>query len=71
MIRTSELKIWICHSFIWNRDAIIISVLDTFTSLLAGCVIFSVLGAMANEKGVEIKDVVTSGMQWIWMNDHF
>nr|XP_027199269.1 sodium-dependent nutrient amino acid transporter 1-like [Dermatophagoides pteronyssinus] len=44
-----------------NKDAIIISVLDTFTSLLAGCVIFSVLGAMANEKGVEIKDVVTSG----------
>ncbi|OTF79362.1 sodium/chloride dependent amino acid transporter-like protein, partial [Euroglyphus maynei] len=43
------------------NDAIIISVLDTFTSLLAGCVIFSVLGTMANEKGVEIKDVVTSG----------
>lgn len=48
------------------RDAIIISVLDTFTSLLAGCVIFSVLGTMANEKGVEIKDVVSSGMcNWI------
>ncbi|XP_046909992.2 sodium-dependent nutrient amino acid transporter 1-like isoform X1 [Dermatophagoides farinae] len=44
-----------------NKDAIIISVLDTFTSLLAGCVIFSVLGTMANEKGVEIKDVVSSG----------
>lgn len=43
------------------RDCIIISLLDTFTSLLAGCVIFAVLGNMAYENGEDIKDVVTGG----------
>ncbi|GFR29893.1 hypothetical protein TNCT_621241, partial [Trichonephila clavata] len=40
------------------RDAIIISFLDTFTNVLAGCVIFSVLGTLAHEKGVPISEVV-------------
>ncbi|GFX51892.1 sodium-dependent nutrient amino acid transporter 1 [Trichonephila clavipes] len=40
------------------RDAIIISFLDTFTNVLAGCVIFSVLGTLAYEKGVPISEVV-------------
>ncbi|KAF7488279.1 Sodium-dependent nutrient amino acid transporter 1 [Sarcoptes scabiei] len=44
-----------------GRDAIIISVLDTFTSLLAGCVIFAVLGSMSFQKGIDIKDVVSKG----------
>ncbi|GFS82946.1 sodium-dependent nutrient amino acid transporter 1, partial [Nephila pilipes] len=39
-------------------DAIIISLLDTFTNVLAGCVIFSVLGTLAYEKGVPISEVV-------------
>ena len=44
-----------------NRDCIIISVLDTVTSLLAGCVIFAVLGSMAHENGETIEDVVRGG----------
>ena len=42
-------------------DCIIISVLDTVTSLMAGCVIFAVLGTMAKNSGKNIDDVVTSG----------
>ena len=44
-----------------NSDAIIISVLDTFTSLLAGFVIFAVLGAMAHSNNVSVDSVVTAG----------
>lgn len=36
------------------RDAMIVSVLDTVTSIIAGLVIFSVLGAMAHELGVKV-----------------
>jgi len=44
-----------------NRDALIISFADTGTSLLAGTVIFSILGHLSEELGVEVKDVVKSG----------
>ncbi|XP_054169164.1 sodium-dependent nutrient amino acid transporter 1-like [Oppia nitens] len=43
------------------RDAIIIAVLDTCTSLLAGCVIFSNLGHLAKVMDKDIKDVVEGG----------
>jgi len=43
------------------RDALIISVADTLTSLLAGFVIFSILGNLAFELQVPVKDVVDSG----------
>ncbi|XP_074605414.1 sodium-dependent nutrient amino acid transporter 1-like isoform X1 [Brevipalpus obovatus] len=39
------------------KDVIIISVIDTISSLLAGCVIFSVLGSMAFERGVDVSEV--------------
>lgn len=44
-----------------NRDCLIISLLDTGTSLLAGCVIFAVLGNMAYENNESIEDVVKDG----------
>lgn len=37
------------------RDAMIVSVLDTVTSIIAGLVIFSVLGAMAHELNVKVR----------------
>lgn len=45
----------------FNRDAMVVSVLDTATSLISGLVIFSVLGAMSHELGVPVKDVVKGG----------
>ena len=44
-----------------SRDALIISFADTGTSLLAGTIIFSILGHLAHELDVDIKDVVKSG----------
>ncbi|KAK7792946.1 hypothetical protein R5R35_008084 [Gryllus longicercus] len=43
------------------KDALITCVVNTFTSLLAGCVTFSILGYIAQEKGVNVGQVVTSG----------
>merc|ERR1711902_411022 len=43
-----------------SRDALIISVADTFTSLLAGTVIFAILGHLAHETGQEVEEVVKS-----------
>lgn len=44
------------------RDANIVTTLDTFTSLLAGCCIFGILGHLAHELGVEdVSKVVKSG----------
>lgn len=44
------------------RDANIVTTLDTFTSLLAGCCIFGILGHLAHELGVEdVSQVVKSG----------
>ncbi|XP_053698878.1 sodium-dependent nutrient amino acid transporter 1 [Sabethes cyaneus] len=46
-----------CH-----RDAMIVTYLDTFTSLLAGMTIFSILGNLAHNLGIEdISKVVKSG----------
>jgi len=45
-----------CH-----RDAIIVCCVNTFTSFFSATVIFSILGFMAKQKGVEVKDVVESG----------
>jgi len=43
------------------KDALIISFADTFTSVLAGTVIFAILGHLSYELGVPVKDVVKSG----------
>jgi solute carrier family 6 amino acid transporter-like protein 5/7/9/14 len=39
------------------RDGIILSCTDTFTSILAGVTIFSVLGNLAKTSGVHVKEV--------------
>lgn len=44
------------------RDAMIVTTLDTFTSLLAGCTIFSILGNLMHElKITNIEKVVQGG----------
>lgn len=43
------------------RDATIISIADTFTSLLAGFTTFSILGHLAELLGVEVSQVVKGG----------
>ncbi|XP_067009131.2 sodium- and chloride-dependent GABA transporter 1 [Anabrus simplex] len=43
------------------KDALITCVVNTFTSLLAGCVTFSILGHIALEKGDDVANVVKSG----------
>lgn len=44
------------------RDATIVTSIDTFTSMLAGCTIFGILGHLAQESGTtEIGEVVKGG----------
>jgi len=43
------------------RSAMIITTLDTFTSLLAGCTVFSILGNLSHEMGTDVADVVKGG----------
>lgn len=45
-----------------QRDAIIVSLVDSFTSMLAGCAIFSILGFMAQDLGVAVENVTKAGM---------
>lgn len=43
------------------RDATIISVTDTLTSLLAGFTIFAILGHLADQLGVPVEEVINEG----------
>ena len=47
--------------FLLIRDATIVSLMDTFTSLLAGVTIFAILGNLAHETGKSIDQVVAGG----------
>lgn len=40
------------------RDALVVSIMDTFTSLLAGTTIFGILGNLAYELGVDVGEVI-------------
>ncbi|XP_066249189.1 sodium-dependent nutrient amino acid transporter 1-like [Euwallacea similis] len=43
------------------RDAMVVTTLDTCTSLLAGTIIFGILGNLASKMKVEVSEVVKSG----------
>ena len=47
-----------CHYF---RDALLVAFTNCGTSIFAGFAIFCTLGFMAQDSGVEVKDVVDSG----------
>lgn len=49
-------------SHVVNRDVMIVTTLDTLTSLIAGCTIFGILGNLAHEMGTDdISTVVRGG----------
>ena len=43
------------------RDAIMINIVSFFTSLYAGFAVFSIIGFMANEAGIDVEKVIDSG----------
>jgi len=69
MLIKHEMNIWLYVTtykwislFTFIRDAMIVTTLDTFTSLLAGCTIFAILGNLSRELGIEdISTVVRGG----------
>ena len=47
-----------------NIDAAVVSSLDFITSLIASCVIFSVLGFLSHEIDVPVEHVAKGGQVW-------
>lgn len=43
------------------RDALVVSIMDTVTSIISGIVTFSILGAMAHDLNMPIQNVVKDG----------
>ena len=64
--------------FVYFRDSVLVACINCGTSIYAGLVIFSVLGFMAYEKGVDVADVaeggerdqvqVTTGGEVVWFD---
>ena len=48
--------------FLFNRDATLISILNSCTSMFSGFVIFSVIGFMAYEQHKPVDEVAASGL---------
>jgi len=49
------------NAYNFFRDALTITTINCCTSILAGFVVFSVLGALAYQTGRDVKDVVDQG----------
>lgn len=47
--------------FVFCRDCLLLCLLNSGTSIVAGFAVFSVLGFMAHEQGVPIAEVAESG----------
>ena len=63
-----ELRFRLCKltssmTYVWHRDCLLLGGLNSGTSFVSGFAIFSVLGFMAQEQGVDIADVAESGMR--------
>ena len=57
------------YSFDHHRDTVIIALVNSGTSILAGFAIFSALGFMAHEQGMEVSDVAEKGKPLILFCD--
>lgn len=55
-------------TYIWHRDAIIVSTISEGTSIFAGLVTFAILGVMSEKTGVHISKVVSSGKLSCFIN---
>lgn len=53
------------------RDTLYLCLLNSMTSFVAGFAIFSVLGFMADEQGMDISMVAESGMARVWRQSQF
>lgn len=46
-----------------DRDAVVVTIVNCVTSFYGGFLIFSVIGFMAHEAGLEVEEVITAGQQ--------
>lgn len=62
LCRQDLLKCVVCNQCLFSRDTLIVTTLDTCTSMVAGIIIFGILGNLAYESGVtDIRTVVQGG----------
>lgn len=61
---------WFMLSSFFPRDALIVSFTNSFTSILAGFVIFSAIGYMAHIHNLPVDNIATDGKHQAW-KDHW
>lgn len=57
-------------SSLFPRDALIVSFTNSFTSILAGFVIFSAIGYMAHIHNLPVDNIATDGKYQAWRDHH-